>query len=69
MYTWVVPPEILGRLWAIREQTKIPIARQIREAVQAYLSQAEARPEAAASETSQPQKGGKSSCQASTIAS
>ena len=41
MYSWVVPPAILGRLYQIREKTRVPIARQIREAVQAYLSRVE----------------------------
>lgn len=41
MYSWVVPPEMLGRLYQIREKTRVPIARQIREAVQAYLSRVE----------------------------
>ena len=41
MYSWVVPPAILGRLYHIRAKTRIPIARQIREAVQAYLSHVE----------------------------
>ncbi len=61
MYSWVVPPEILGRLWQIRERTKVPIARQIREAVQAYLSQAEAQPVVAKPETHHSPKEGKSS--------
>ncbi len=41
MYSWVVPPDMLGRLYQIREKTRVPIARQIREAVQAYLSRIE----------------------------
>ena len=41
MYSWVVPPALLGRLYQIREKTRVPIARQIREAVQAYLSRVE----------------------------
>jgi len=61
MYSWVVPPEILGRLWQIRERTKVPIARQIREAVQAYLGQVEARPVAATPETRHSPKEGDSS--------
>ena len=60
MYTWVVPPEILGRLWQIREQTRVPIARQIREAVQAYLGQVEARPVSAKPETHHSPKEGDS---------
>jgi len=61
MYAWVVPPEILGRLWQIRERTRVPIARQIREAVLVYLAKVEGRPEAVTHESSQPSKGGKSS--------
>ncbi len=61
MYSWVVPPEILGRLWEIRERTKVPIARQIREAVKAYLSEAEARLVVAKPETHHsPKEGGSS---------
>lgn len=41
MYSWVVPPALLGRLARIRETKRIPIARQIREAVQDYLSRVE----------------------------
>ena len=43
MYSWVVPPALLGRLYQIREKTRVPIARQIREAVQVYLSRVEDR--------------------------
>ena len=60
MYKWVIPPELLSRLYRIRERTRVPIARQIREAVQAYLGQVEARP-VAASETFQQTKEGASS--------
>jgi predicted DNA-binding protein len=42
MYKWVIPPEMLSRLWRVKQRTGVPIARQIREAVQAYLGQAEA---------------------------
>ena len=41
MYSWVVPPAILGRLYQIREKTRVPIARQIREAVQDFLHRVE----------------------------
>ena len=58
MYKWVIPPEMLARLYRIRERTRVPIARQIREAVQAYLSQVEAG--AAESEPSRSQKEEKS---------
>ena len=61
MYKWVIPPEMLSRLWQVKQRTRVPIARQIREAVQAYLSQAEASPDAAASETFQQPKEGESS--------
>ena len=44
MYAWVVPPAMLGRLYQIREKTRVPIARQIRESVQAYLSRVEDPP-------------------------
>jgi hypothetical protein len=61
MYSWVVPPPLLTRLYEIREQTGVPIARQIREAVQAYLSQVEARPVVANPETfHSPEKGASS---------
>jgi predicted DNA-binding protein len=60
MYNWVIPPEMLSRLWEVKQRTRVPIARQIREAVQAYLSEAEAKP-VAASETFQQTKEGDSS--------
>lgn len=52
MYKWVIPPEMLSRLWQVKQRTRVPIARQIREAVRAYLGQVEVRP-VAASETFQ----------------
>ncbi len=61
MYSWVVPPALLGRLYEIREQTGVPIARQIREAVQAYLTQVEAGPAPAHPEPCQSPKKGESS--------
>ncbi len=61
MYSWVVPPALLGRLYEIREQTGVPIARQIREAIQAYLSQVEAGPAPANPETCQSPTKGESS--------
>ncbi|MFQ5899683.1 MAG: hypothetical protein ACE5JN_15745 [Candidatus Methylomirabilia bacterium] len=63
MYSWVVPPELLSRLAENRQETAIPIARQIREAVEAYLSRVEPRPASAGPEPfGQSERGGKSSC-------
>jgi len=42
MYKWVIPPEMLSRLWQVKQRTRVPIARQIREAIQAYLGHVEA---------------------------
>lgn len=61
MYKWVIPPEMLSRLWQVKQRTRVPIARQIREAVQAYLSHIEAKPAASASETFQQTRKGESS--------
>ena len=33
MYKWVIQPEMLSRLWHVKQRTRVPIARQIREAI------------------------------------
>lgn len=43
MYAIELPKELLGRLAQLRARNGKPIARQVREAVQAYCEREEAR--------------------------
>lgn len=45
MYAIELPKELLGRLAQLRARNGKPIARQVREAVQAYCEREEARAE------------------------
>ena len=45
MYAIELPRELLGRLAQLRTKNGKPIARQVREAVQAYCEREEARTE------------------------
>lgn len=40
-YQLVLPPELMHRLWKIKERTGVPILEQVRMAVRAYLDQVE----------------------------
>jgi predicted DNA-binding protein len=40
-YQLVLPPELMHRLWQIKERTGVPIVEQVRMAVRAYLDQVE----------------------------
>ena len=42
MYRWEVPKMLARRLAVVRERTGVPVARQLRHAVDEYLDQHEA---------------------------
>lgn len=40
-YKFELPPELMGRMVAIRKRTKKPLAQQVREAVKEYCEREE----------------------------
>jgi len=55
MYRWEVPKLLARRLATIRDRTGVPVARQLRRAVDEYMDQHESPPRSARRGPPQPQ--------------